>query len=47
MYEQVTRVGKALAGPKRLEMLKMLAQGVKSVDGVAPEVAIGVPLVKP
>ena len=27
LYEQVARVGKALASPKRLEMLEMLAQG--------------------
>jgi DNA-binding transcriptional ArsR family regulator len=32
LYEQVARVGKALASPKRLEMLEMLAQGEKSVD---------------
>ncbi len=35
LYEQVARVGKALASPKRLEMLEMLAQGEKSVEAVA------------
>ena len=44
LYEQVARVGKALASPKRLEMLEMLAQGEKAVEAVAAEVAIDVKL---
>lgn len=44
LYEQVARVGKALASPKRLEILEMLAQGEKSVDTLAGEVAIDVKL---
>ncbi len=44
LYEQVARVGKALASPKRLEMLEMLAQGEKSVDMLAGEVAIDIKL---
>ncbi len=44
LYEQVARVGKALASPKRLEILEMLAQGEKSVDTVANEVAIDIKL---
>lgn len=40
MYEQVARVGKAPASPKRLEILEMLAQGEKAVETVAGEVAI-------
>lgn len=44
LYEQVARVGKALASPKRLEMLEMLAQGEKSVETVAGEVAVDVKL---
>lgn len=44
LYEQVARVGKALASPKRLEMLEMLAQGEKSVDVLAREVAIDIKL---
>ena len=44
LYEQVARVGKALASPKRLEMLEMLAQGEKAVETVAAEVAIDVKL---
>lgn len=44
LYEQVARVGKALASPKRLEILEMLAQGEKAVEAVAGEVAIDVKL---
>ncbi len=44
LYEQVARVGKALASPKRLEMLEMLAQGEKSVDTVAEAVGIDIKL---
>jgi rhodanese-related sulfurtransferase/DNA-binding transcriptional ArsR family regulator len=44
LYEQVARVGKALANPKRLEMLEMLAQGEKSVERLAGEVAIDIKL---
>jgi rhodanese-related sulfurtransferase/DNA-binding transcriptional ArsR family regulator len=44
LYEQVARVGRALASPKRLEILEMLAQGEKAVEVVAAEVAIGVKL---
>lgn len=44
LYEQVSRVGKALASPKRLEILEMLAQGEKAVETVAGEVAIDVKL---
>jgi rhodanese-related sulfurtransferase/DNA-binding transcriptional ArsR family regulator len=44
LYEQVARVGKALASPRRLEMLEMLAQGEKSVDVLAAAVAIDIKL---
>lgn len=44
LYEQVARVGKALASPKRLELLELLAQGEKAVDDLAAEVAIDVKL---
>ncbi len=44
LYEQVARVGKALASPKRLEMLEMLAQGEKSVDALAEAVAVDIKL---
>lgn len=44
LYEQVARVGKALASPKRLEMLELLAQGEKAVETLAAEAAIDVKL---
>jgi rhodanese-related sulfurtransferase/DNA-binding transcriptional ArsR family regulator len=44
LYEQVARVGKALASPKRLEILEMLAQGEKAVETVAAAAAIDVKL---
>lgn len=44
LYEQVARVGKALASPKRLEILEMLAQGEKAVETIAAEVSIDVKL---
>lgn len=44
LYEQVARIGKALASPKRIEMLEMLAQGDKSVEALASAVAIDVKL---
>jgi DNA-binding transcriptional ArsR family regulator/rhodanese-related sulfurtransferase len=45
LYEQVSRVGKALASPKRLEILEMLAQGEKAVEAVAADVGLDVKLV--
>ena len=44
LYEQVARIGKALASPKRLELLEMLAQGEKSVDALAAELSIDIKL---
>ena len=44
LYEQVARVGKALASPKRLEMIELLAQGEKTVEVLAREAAIDVKL---
>jgi DNA-binding transcriptional ArsR family regulator len=44
LYEQVARVGKALASPKRLEILEMLAQGEKAVETVAGAVGIDIKL---
>jgi rhodanese-related sulfurtransferase len=45
LYEQVARVGKALASPKRLEILELLAQGEKAVETIAGAVSIDVKLV--
>lgn len=44
LYEQVARIGKALASPKRLEILELLAQGEKSVDMLAVELSIDIKL---
>lgn len=42
LYEQFARVGKALASPKRLELLDLLAQGQRSVEDLAAEAGLGV-----
>jgi len=44
LYEQVARIGSAVSSPKRLEMLELLAQGEKTVEGLAAELSIGVKL---
>ena len=41
LYEQFARVGKALASPKRLELLDLLAQGERSVEDLAGEAGLG------
>src|SRR5688500_8912367 len=37
LYEQFSRVGKALSSPKRLEILDLLAQGGRTVEAIAIE----------
>lgn len=44
LYEQVARIGKAVASPKRLELLEMLAQGEKTVEVLAADLSIDVKL---
>lgn len=44
LYEQVARIGKAVASPKRLELLELLAQGEKTVETLAAELDIDVKL---
>jgi len=44
LYEQVARIGKAVSSPKRLELLELLAQGEKTVEVLAGELAIDVKL---
>lgn len=44
LYEQVARIGKALASPKRLELLEVLAQGEKTVEALSAELSIDVKL---
>jgi DNA-binding transcriptional ArsR family regulator len=41
LFEQFARVGKALAAPKRLELLDLLAQGERSVDALAQAAGMG------
>lgn len=40
LYEQVARIGKSLASPKRLELVELLAQGEKSVEMLATQAGI-------
>lgn len=44
LYEQVARVGSAVASPKRLELLEVLAQGEKTVEELAQELSIDIKL---
>lgn len=44
LYEQVARVGKALASAKRLELLELLCQGEKRVELLAAQSEISVKL---
>ena len=44
LYEQVSRIGKAVSSPKRLEVLELLAQGEKSVEMLANELSIDIKL---
>lgn len=44
LYEQVARIGKALASPKRLELLEVLAQGEKTVEALSGELSIDIKL---
>lgn len=40
LYEQLARVGAAVASPKRLELLDLLAQGERSVESVAEQASM-------
>ena len=42
VYEQFSRVGKAVSAPKRLELLDLLCQGPRTVEALAGQVAISV-----
>ena len=44
LYEQVARIGKVLASPKRLELIELLCQGEKSVEVLAAQAEISVKL---
>ena len=42
LFEQFARVGKALASPKRLEIVDLLAQGERTVEEIAGETTMSV-----
>jgi rhodanese-related sulfurtransferase len=42
IYEQFARLGKALSAPKRLELLDLLCQGPRTVEGLAEQAAMSV-----
>lgn len=44
LFEQVARLAKALASPKRLELLELLCQGEKAVETLAAQAEISVKL---
>lgn len=44
LYEQVARIGKAVASPKRLELIELLCQGEKTVETLAAQAEINVKL---
>ncbi|HKW83247.1 MAG TPA: metalloregulator ArsR/SmtB family transcription factor [Burkholderiaceae bacterium] len=44
LYEQVARVGKAVASPKRLELIELLCQGEKTVELLAAQANISIKL---
>ncbi len=44
LYEQVARMGKAFASPKRLELIEILCQGEKGVEQLAIESSMSIKL---
>lgn len=42
IYEQLARLGKAVAAPKRLELLDLLCQGPRTVEALAHQAALSV-----
>lgn len=44
LYSHVAQIGKALASPKRLELLELLSQSPKTVDVLAQETAMDIKL---
>ena len=44
LYSQVARIGKAIASPKRLELIEILCQGEKTVEQLANDAEISIKL---
>jgi rhodanese-related sulfurtransferase/DNA-binding transcriptional ArsR family regulator len=42
IYEQFSRLGKAISAPKRLELLELLCQGPRTVEALAQQAALSV-----
>lgn len=42
LYEQVARIGKAAASPKRLELIELLCQGEKTVESLSQQAELDV-----
>src|SRR5262245_35462505 len=42
IYEQFSRIGTAVASPKRLELLDLLCQGGRQLEALAAEAEIGI-----
>jgi rhodanese-related sulfurtransferase/DNA-binding transcriptional ArsR family regulator len=42
IYEQLARLGKAVAAPKRLELLDLLCQGPRTVESLAEQAALSI-----
>lgn len=42
VYEQLARLGKAVAAPKRLELLDLLCQGPRTVEALAAQAALSI-----
>jgi len=42
LYEQLARIGKAVAAPRRLELLDLLAQAPRTVEGLAAQTGMSI-----
>ena len=42
IYEQLSRIGKAISAPKRLELLDLLCQAPRTVEALAAQAGISV-----
>src|SRR5215471_9896267 len=42
IYEQLARIGKAIAAPKRLELLDLLCQGPRTVEALAGQASLSI-----